>query len=311
MSSTVVTPEPFGLLEFGSNSLKFYLVRLEAGGRPTIKTHKRPWRVAHAFFTEGRLDEDANRELIATLCSMESVSEGLRLSSMLAVATGVFRELPDLGALAARVRAETGVRLRVISGEDEAKLMARSFLLAGRGGAFLLCDLGGATLEWAFIEQGTQLKCGSLPLGAIRNEHLFRRLRGNPESYLRESALFCDSRLAVLPAVPGTAILATGGTARALNSCLGTSRIALVDLQALIRQVAREGAPASLKPERREVFLPGLVILERLLLRLGSDSMESAPISVRDGMACRLIQLLGSRARADLHSTLLLHTRFQ
>ncbi len=311
MSRAVVTPEPFGLLEFGSNSLKFYLVRLEAGGWHTIKTHKRPWRVAHAFFTEGRLGEGSVRELIDSLRSVETASEGVRLSSMLAVATGVFRELPDLDALASRVRAETGVRLRVISGEDEAKLMARAFLLTGRGGSFLLSDLGGATLEWAWIEEGKPTNCGSLPLGAIRNEHLFRRLRGDPESYLRESAIHCDSRLEALPAVPGTAILVTGGTARALASCRGTSRIALSDLRGLIRQVAREGAPASLKPERREVFLPGLVILERLLLRLGSDGMESAPISVRDGMAYRLIQLLGSRPRADLHSTLLLHTRYE
>jgi exopolyphosphatase/pppGpp-phosphohydrolase len=64
-----------------------------------------------------------------------------------------------------------------------------------------------------------------------------------------------------------------------------------------------------LRPERQAVFLPGLVILERILVRTGAAAIEHAMTSVRDGMAERLIQLLGTHRRQDLHSTLLLHTR--
>lgn len=301
--------KPFGLLELGSNSLKFYLVEVAPGGGHTIKTHKFPWRIAHDFFSTGRIGDATVLEMLAAIRGVEKISEGVPLSSMLAVATGVFRELPDILTLAARVKAEAGIRLRVITGEDEARLMAKGFPAQKHKGSVLLCDLGGATTEWAWIQDGTARGWGSLPLGAIRCEYRFRKLKADAASYLRESRKHCDTALERLKVAPATAVMATGGTARAASAVVGRTSIPIEDLRQLAERVLSNGPPADLRPERQAVLLPGLIILERICTRCGAVALDYAQTSVRDGMAERLIHLLGSYRRQDLHSTLLLHTR--
>ncbi|HVR76094.1 MAG TPA: hypothetical protein VMT52_17315 [Planctomycetota bacterium] len=301
--------QPFGLLELGSNSLKFYLVTPCASGGHMLKTHKFPWTVAHDFFSTGRVAPSTLDGVLKTLHKVEEVSEGVPLATMLAVATGIFRELPEIAVLGTRMKAESGIRLRVITGEDEAKLMAKCLPREESEASVLLCDVGGATTEWAWIERGTGRAWGSLPLGAIRNQYRFRELQGSP-SYLGESVRATDEVLSSLIVPPaGTRVMATGGTAKAAAKVTGSDIVSLDALRKLIETVLHEGPPPVLRPERQSVFLPGLVILERILVRAGAASLEHAMTSVRDGMAERLIQLLGSHRREDLHSTLLLRTK--
>ncbi|MBI4603271.1 MAG: hypothetical protein HY721_15060 [Planctomycetes bacterium] len=304
-----MSEQPFGLLELGSNSLKLHLVSVTPQGGHSINTHKFPWRVAHEYFSTGTMSEASVREMIELLRGVEAVSGGIKLSSMLSVATGVFRELRGIDRLAIRVKTEVGIRLRVISGEEEAKLMAKGFRDPGISGPVLLCDLGGATTQWAWLIGGQPKACGSLTLGAIRNQYLFRRMGPDPSEYLRQSAGHCDGLLGSVPVLAEPTLVATGGTARAAAQCLGAETVAVEDLGGLLRRVARDGPPPGLSQARGAVFLPGLVILERLLVRSRARSLSFAKASVRDGMAWRLIQLLGSYRREDLHSTLLLHTR--
>jgi exopolyphosphatase/pppGpp-phosphohydrolase len=300
---------PFGLLELGSNSLKFYLVASPKGPNPSIRTYKVHWRVAHDFFLTGRLSEGSIAEVVESLRRVPPVAEGLRLSDMLAVATGVFREIDNVDELSARVKAQTGVRVRVISGEDEAKLMAKDFSEQAGGDPAFLIDLGGATMEWVWFKEGRSKACGSLPLGAIRNEYAFRHLRDEPERYLEESAAHCDRLLAPLPFEETTRAVATGGTAKALARCAGSDAVPIDTLKGLAARVAREGPPPDLKPSRQAVFLPGLVILWRVAARCGASSLTYGKTCVRNGMAGRLIRLLGTHRRQDLHATLLLNTR--
>ena len=307
--------KPFGLLELGSNSLKFYLVGDFSKGRkkatvaptnPKIKTHKFHWRVAHDFFLNKSLSDDTIQELINCLKQVAELSEGIPLSSMLAVATGVFREIVDIEALIKHVKEETGVRIRVIGGADEAKLMSRDFRNHSKDSSVFLFDLGGATMEWAWFEEGNSRGWGSLPLGAIRNEYSFRHLSSDHPKYLQESAFYCDHQLEKLPLKERVEIIGTGGTTKATAICCDNADFVIQDLRVLMERVLREGPPRHLKSARQTVFLPGLVILWRLLLRCKTTSMHYSTMSVRDGMAGRLVRLLGSYKREDLHATLLL-----
>ena len=75
-----------------------------------------------------------------------------------------------------------------------------------------------------------------------------------------------------------------------------------------MEETLRQGPPAILKPTRQAVFLPGMVILWRTMLRCHASDMTYGRNSVRDGMAGRLVRLLGTWKRQDLHATLLLHS---
>jgi exopolyphosphatase/guanosine-5'-triphosphate,3'-diphosphate pyrophosphatase len=304
-----MNPEAVGLLELGSNSLKFYVVRPLPDGSHSVDTRKTPWRVAHVFYESGQLSPDAEAEFFQAHRDVVRACDELGLSSRpFCMATGVFREIPDLPRLSNRLLEELRIRLRVISGEDEARLMARGYR-APRDQVVVVADLGGATTEWARFERGKARACGSLRLGAIRLHRELGVHATNPDVYLGDARRICDGVLASLDVPDRASLLVSGGTARAMAEVAGREKLSLAELDRLIGDALRAGSPAGLDPARSEVFLPGLVILANFARRIGSETIEYAKTSVQEGMAQRLVALLSTTPAQDLHATLLLHTR--
>ena len=302
-----MTRQPFGLLELGSNSLKHYRVEPVPGKGHRIETRKIPWRIAYDYFKHGELRENAVTEIFDALSRVASESRGTPMSGMLCLATGVFREFSDIASLVAGVKERTGLRLRVISGEDEAKLMAKSLPDIGAGST-VVADLGGATTEWAWIEDGKPRTWGSLLLGAIRNHCAVGDFPVTSPEYLEQSRQFCAAEASKLAGCGRCALLVTGGTAKALARSRNADVTSLAELREILQEIQESGPPESLTSERREVYLSGLVVLEQLMVELQASEFTYARASVREGMARRLVALLASRGGENLHSTLLLHT---
>jgi exopolyphosphatase/guanosine-5'-triphosphate,3'-diphosphate pyrophosphatase len=303
-------PDPIGLLEMGSNSLKFYRVSPGAGeaGAPSIETVKLPWRIAHDFFATGALSAATQDEVVARIREVESHALGLPLAGTLTVATGVFREIAELDELTARVAEAAGVRIRVISGADEAMLMARGFRELAIERPAALWDLGGATMEWATLHANDRTESGSVRLGAIRSQHRFGHLQSDRERFLAESSACCDEELAAVTVTDRPRVVATGGTALALSQVVGREVVTLAELCALVDHVLTDGPPPMLKPSRRPVFVHGLVILWRVLLRCGAGELRYGTSAVRHGMVMRLLDLLQRYSPGELHATQLLRT---
>jgi len=300
--------ERYGLLEMGSNSLKLYLVSMPDGAMPSIQTLKFPWRIAHAFFERGSLDAEAAEEIITRLCEARERAHGLPFESVMTIATGMFREIDNLEEVTERVAAEAGVRMRVISGADEAGLMARGFRDQEISAPALLCDLGGATLEWAWQGPTGESECGSERLGAIRNQYAFAEWQADPEDCLERSASHCDRVLAGIPAAAGAQVVATGGTAKAIAMVAGTDVVPLAELEALARRAVTRGPPAGLKPHRAPVFAAGAIVLWRVVAHCGAPDLRYGTSAVRHGMVVRLLQLLERHPPEQLHATQLLRT---
>jgi len=300
--------ERLGLLEMGSNSLKLYLVSTSSGATPSIQTTKFPWRIAHVFFEKGRLDDEATEEIITRLREARAYASDLRFEDVLTIATGMFREIDNLEEIASRVASEIGARVRVISGADEAGLMGRGFRDQAISAPALLCDLGGATMEWVWLGPTGESKCGSEPLGAIRNQYAFAEWQGQPDEFVERSARHCDEVLARLPASPVVQVVATGGTAKALARVADKETIPLDEIEAIVRRAAQHGPPEGLAPHRAPVFLAGAIVLWRVLARSGAGELTYGTSAVRHGMVVRLLRLLERHAPGDLHATQLLQT---
>jgi len=298
--------EVFGLFEMGSNSLKLYVVPRSRGADASIETIKFPWRVAHDLFASGTLAAETAEQVVAVMRDACRLLETRPVVGRLAIATGVFRELPDIDGLAARISDATGIAPRVIGGQDEASLMARGFRELAIAPPAVMCDLGGASLEWAWLPERGAAQSGSLALGAIRNEYRFAHMKASPRQYLDASAAYCDQALASLPVTGTAVVVATGGTAEALSVVAGSERVSTSELDAVIERVQRDGAPPTLTPARQDVFLPGLVVLSRVVARCGADGLQYGTSAVRLGMVRRLIQLLERFPPSEVRATQLL-----
>ncbi len=291
-----MSEQSFTLLELGSNSLKHYVVSLSTGSESSIQTRKIPWEVAHDFYRHGELVDSTVQHIVDTLREADAYSSPVPLGKSLCFATGVFREFTRTHELEKRVRDEVGVRIRVMSGVDEARLMAKGF----RPGApsVLLCDVGGATTEWAWFDGGVARRFGSLKLGCIRS------LYADPQSAAHALADFDAAGV-----LPDADVVGTGGICQTLASLVGAPHVSLGDLQNLREQIASNGAPRSVPAHRARILDVGIGIVESLVKRSGREVLVvAAASSVRSGLAERLVHALQRRDAEDMKATMLLES---
>jgi exopolyphosphatase/guanosine-5'-triphosphate,3'-diphosphate pyrophosphatase len=149
-----------------------------------------------------------------------------RVHSVNAVATGVIREAPNRDQFLDRIYEETGIRVRAITGVEEAYLTAKGALQALNmyTDPFAVFDLGGGSTEFFIGSEGTRV-ARSVPLGAmILTERYFG---SDPPGEAAVEALSSHVDQCLLDAdlnVPGardlSLLVGTGGTVATLAAML-------------------------------------------------------------------------------------------
>ncbi|GGO54937.1 hypothetical protein GCM10012287_45010 [Streptomyces daqingensis] len=160
-----------GVLDVGSNTVHLLVVDAHSGARPLpAYSHKAELRLAELLDADGAISPEGVDQLAATVAEAVQVSEDQGVEDLLPFATSAVREAANAEHVLTRVADETGVKLDVLSGEDEARL---TFLAARRwfgwsSGQLLLLDIGGGSLEIAYGQDEEPDAAVSLPLGAGR-----------------------------------------------------------------------------------------------------------------------------------------------
>lgn len=145
-----------------------------------------------------------------------------RVGRVHAVATGLIREAVERESFLARLRQETGIRVAIISGEQEAALSGKGALsVLGIRGDALIFDLGGGTTEF-FRRMRGETKAVSVGLGAAV---LTRRyIRSDPpagEELDAVSRAVSERLSAIGPDIRGPSlVVGTGGTVAALAAMI-------------------------------------------------------------------------------------------
>jgi exopolyphosphatase/guanosine-5'-triphosphate,3'-diphosphate pyrophosphatase len=160
-----------GVLDVGSNTVHLLVVDARRGGHPTpMSSTKAALRLAEAIDSSGKLTRKGSDALVATVDEFAKIATSSGCAEMMAFATSAVRDAKNSEAVLARVKAETGVSLRVLSGVDESRL---TFLAVRRwygwsAGRIINIDIGGGSLELSSGVDEEPEVAMSLPLGAGR-----------------------------------------------------------------------------------------------------------------------------------------------
>lgn len=160
-----------GVLDVGSNTVHLLVVDAHPGARPLpAHSHKAELRLAQLLDESGAIGPDGVDKLIAVVHECLQAAEDKGVEDVLPFATSAVREASNADDVLARVQAETGVELQVLTGAEEARL---TFLAARRWfgwsvGKLLVLDIGGGSLEIAYGMDEEPDAAVSLPLGAGR-----------------------------------------------------------------------------------------------------------------------------------------------
>ncbi|MBN1441760.1 MAG: hypothetical protein JXA90_03575 [Planctomycetes bacterium] len=262
------------VLEFGSHSLKVHYRSRSSG---IFRKVRFAWDLGHEVYSEGRISERTTQKALDTI--LELRQHGVHPRSVLAIATGALRDAQNCQEFLRLLEEKLELRVRVISGREEASLLAQGYLDKNKGKLpALISDIGGGSLEIVYLGEDKTVLRDSLPLGAIRMYHFGLDAEGRIDTALVSSWIeecFRDASV-----IKADEVHCTGGTAKAVAAVIGRPSVSRGDLLELEDRVRRDGPPAELEPDRGKVFLPGLMVLRRLVIHAGASTLTHLKVPV-------------------------------
>ncbi|MES3028243.1 MAG: Ppx/GppA phosphatase family protein [Pseudomonadota bacterium] len=153
------------VIDVGSNSVRLVIYRLEGRAIWTVFNEKALAGLGRDLPVTGRLSPDGVETALVALRRFRAALSGWDRTDIFAVATAAVREASDGPAFLARVEMETGLRLRVLSGIEEARYAALGVLAGQPDATGVVGDMGGSSLELVHLDAGVPRDGVTLPLG--------------------------------------------------------------------------------------------------------------------------------------------------
>ena len=163
-------------IDVGSNSIHMVVAQVESDGRfRVLDRAKEAVRLGHRTLNSGRLSSEAMDAGLRTLAAFRTLAERQGVTRFKAVATSAVREAANGGDFIQRVRDEVGLRVRVIPGREEARLIYLGVRQAIdlRGEAALIVDVGGGSVELILTEDAEAVALHSVKIGVARLSEKF------------------------------------------------------------------------------------------------------------------------------------------
>ncbi|MCX5212214.1 Ppx/GppA family phosphatase [Kitasatospora sp. NBC_00240] len=315
-----------GVLDVGSNTVHFLVVDAHPGAAPLpAYSHKAELRLAELLDAEGSICASGVDKLIGMVSSSIRVAEDKGVVDVLPFATSAVREASNGEDVLRRVAEETGVELRVLSGQDEARL---TFLAVRRwfgwsSGRLLNLDIGGGSLEIACgLDEQPDVAC-SLPLGAGRLtagwlpgdvadpddlRRLRRHIRAEIASVAGEIARLGAPDHAVATSKTFKQLARMTGAAPADAGQYAARKLTRSGLSAWVPRlcamsVAERAQIPGVSPGRARQLLAGALVADAAMDIFGLAELDICPWALREGIILRRLDTLDSpadRSRAAL-----------
>ena len=157
-----------GVVDIGSNSVRMVIFDGAARSPAYFYNEKVMCALGAGIADTGRLNPLGYKRALAAIARFEAIAQSLGISPLTAVATAAVRDATDGPDFCADVLRETGLKVHVIDGPEEARLSAQGVLLGWPGSYGLVCDIGGASMELAEIRDGRVGKCATSSLGPLK-----------------------------------------------------------------------------------------------------------------------------------------------
>ena len=288
-------------IDIGSHSMKIVVVEAAANGSFNVLASERKIvRLGQETLVNKHISREATQRAIDCLRSFRSLADSHGAEQIFAIATAFLREAANSSEFIRVVEEETGIRVEVVSGLEEARLvgLAASFGCAEKGVATLNIDIGGGSTEISIFRAGEPLKLVSIDLGAVRLTD--RLIRSDPPAASELDAMRSDIRASLQPhmeeflAHGWSSTTATSGTATTIGAAINhvgprdSSTVTLDQLKQLNKKlaamtIAERRAVPGIPPQRADVIVSGGMILEEVMTALGIKSLLTCDWCLREG----------------------------
>src|SRR3954463_16675852 len=294
-------------IDIGTNSIHMIVVQVRPDlSFEVIDREKDMVRLGAGGLDGRRLTPSAMTSALQTLTKFRRLAESHKVDEIVAAATSATREADNGGDFIAEGARQTGIRIRVISGTEEARLihLAACYGVDVGGSTAVAIDIGGGSVE-VTVGTATKIVRGkSFKVGVIRLTEKFVKsdpLAGRDERRLvkhlnREMGGYLDQLAAGgFERVIGTSgtILSLGALALAdtptestelRNQRVSAKAIHKTRKRLVEADIAERLQMPGLDPRRADLNVAGSILLDTILRRLGAEHLTLCDLALREGL---------------------------
>ncbi len=308
------TVKRIAVIDIGTNSIHMVLAEIEKDfSYKIVDRIKEMARLGDGTFTSHRLSQDAIERGLTVLKRFSLLAKNKGFDPILAVATSAVREAKNGGDFLRIVRKEIGLRVRVITGQEEARLIylgvRHSMDLSATPA--MIVDIGGGSVELMACSRKRLKFVRSLKMGAIRLKDQY--LKSDPpdkkmiqrmeqaitrmvKKALAKKKMESFGQLVATSGMAGnlTEIIYLAKTGRPIPQ-IDMATITLKEIQEVEQLLKTKDTQGRLKipgldPRRVDTLLPGVMVLRVLLEGLNMSEVKISDKAIREGVIYDFIQ---------------------
>ena len=312
-------PTRLAALDLGTNNCRLLVAEPAHDGFEVVDSFSRITRLGEGLAATGRLNEAAICRTIAALAVCQRVIGRNQVAEVRCVATEACRRAANGAQFIERVERETGIRLEIVTQDEEARLALLGCLPLVDAAAeqLLMVDIGGGSTEIVWFDRASRAGHGvivSLPVGVVTLAESFAGdLHNGDYEGMRGCVRDALARAALGGFVPGALdapalqMLGTSGTVTTLAAIhLGLRRYdrrrvdgitltyqAIAEVAERLKRLDNRGRAAHpcIGQGRADLVVAGCAILEAIHESWPVSRMRVADRGVREGILNGLMGL--------------------
>lgn len=284
-------------IDIGTNTVLLTVAERDGKTIRVLRDDARITRLGQGLNRDPNFLPEAQERALAVLKDYRKIADALGATKILAVGTAGFRKAKNAGAFVERVKKETGIEIRIISGEEEARL---SYLSAahdfGDSNDLYVLDIGGGSTEVISKQSAVSMDLG----GVVLSESIVKHDPPTDEEFKTmekeiEKAVGANLVFALNATLVGLAGSVT--TLSAINQGLVAwdgakvqgSILTMQDVDgfiALFRKTtnAEKSKIPGMVKGREDTILAGTMILKAVMEALGVDRVTVSDRGLRFGL---------------------------
>ncbi|MCM1546155.1 MAG: Ppx/GppA family phosphatase [Clostridiales bacterium] len=297
--------EKIGIIDLGSNSARLVIVNLfEDGFFMVVDELKESVRLGQDMERDGFLKPQRVAETIKTLRMFKRLCDVSGVTRIIGVATEAVRRAKNQRSFLDEIQTSCGVKLRVLSAEEEATLVYRGVINTMDIPKGVILEIGGGCTKIIYYNRRNMLRFATIPFGAVTLTDMFSGEGLKPEEQAAKMEEFFLEKLNGIDWLgeidPDAQMIGVGGSFRNLfkiNKMVHKYPLDIVhnfNLEAeafyplydmiKVLDLDKKKKIKGLSAERADILPAALAIIKTFITRLNFDNFTLSGSGLREGI---------------------------
>ena len=286
------------IIDLGSNSVRMNIVEMEGNCAKVLENIRTIVRLSEGMGDEKLIRQNAADRTLDALKKFKQVIDHMQVDEVRAIATAALRTAKNPEILT-KPAEEIGITFEIISGEKEAYYDYMSVVNTLPVDNCMIVDIGGASTELIYVENGVNCDMVSIPMAAVNiTEKYFSGTVADDDELQFAVGQFADRLREVdwLNNVKDINIVGIGGTIRALAKMQGiadedvhgftmSKELTFKKIHELVKTpIDIRATIEGIGKGRADIILGGVVPLLAIMDYVNSPKLISCVSSLREGV---------------------------